>query len=102
MTIYFILSSPKSDRKVHNMFKLFRKTRDFDELQLMYWMRSHNRGKIKIMPTFKDKPAYLRSSVPLEQLTLPRGWIYISNHKYLTNEFSNTLGTYSYVEIDFR
>lgn len=80
------------------MFRLLKKTRDFDESQVMYWMERHNRGKIKIDYNYKCKPLCLISFVPIEELKLPDGWYYNTKNG-LTNKHNSSTGLYSCIEI---
>ena len=95
---YYVLPSPKTDRKDFIMFKFFKKTRDFNEFQLMTWMSKHNQGKVEIAYNLDDFPRHLNSFVPLEDLTLPDGWYYTEKNE-LTNKHNSTTGSYSCVKI---
>ena len=63
------------------------KTRDFNAVQCMLWMRSFNPGKIDVC-THKNYPRYLISYVPINQLQFPEGWYYSKESKTINNSNS--------------
>jgi len=66
---------------------MYKKPRDFNSTECMFWMCSFNSGKVDIH-MHGDYPRHLISLVPINQLKFPEGWYYSKETSTINRENS--------------